>query len=55
MTTDEAGLRRELATVEDYLARLREAATIAEGERDRLVMALADNTGCQDRRPTAVR
>jgi hypothetical protein len=44
-----------LAAVEAYLARLTEHVTRVEGERDRLLLALADLEGAHDQRPVAVR
>jgi hypothetical protein len=50
MSPDANQIRQELQAVERYLARLVEQARRVEGERDRIVMRLADLEGCHDSR-----
>jgi len=53
--TSESTTRRELFEVEARAARLTAELRRVEGERDRLVLLLADNTGAESCRPVAVR
>jgi hypothetical protein len=50
MTTDANQIRRELETVERYLATLTEQARRVEGERDRLLRQLLDHDGAASSR-----
>ncbi len=53
--TETADTARRLHDVERSIAAKTAEMRRLEGERDRLILADADNTGAHDRRPVAVR